>query len=274
LNKELADLAPSAQQPIDDWIEEAQALGRLIREGEDLQAQWSRYLGSKETAERQLAEAEVALKSHQLPEDVRDDALQQAADSVKTLQYYAEDATVKLAVYVTQIEGLQRAIGALDQTLQDGAERLAQLQQYQKRGADCKALTAFLRKNRDGFMQESWESLLSYASAFISAASGGEMTALQRDEDGDFRYVENGASFPIEGASGMQSAILGVALKLALGAAIGGMPGLLLLDEVTAAGSPENSATLVQLLKQQAEQIILITHREADAALADLVIEL
>ena len=97
------------------------------------------------------------------------------------------------------------------------------------------------------------------------------MTQFLRDEGG-FKYVENDAAMPVECASGMQTAILGVALKLALGAALGVKSPLLMLDEVTAAGSPENSAVFVGLLREQAGQVLLVTHREADAALADWVV--
>lgn len=150
------------------------------------------------------------------------------------------------------------------------ARREARAAQELRLGA-ISNLTAFLRKNRETFMADLWATILCYANDFISSASGGEMTALLR-EDGAFKYVENGTVFPIECASGMQTAILGVALKLALGAALGVRSSVLLLDEVTAAGSLENSATFVSLLREQAGQVLLVSHRETDSALADKVV--
>lgn len=86
--------------------------------------------------------------------------------------------------------------------------------------------------------------------------------------------MEGGREFPAELCSGMQGAILGVSLKLALGAALGAKGGVLLLDEATAGGTDENSLLFTSLLKQYGRQVVLVTHRSADAVSADNVIEL
>ena len=72
----------------------------------------------------------------------------------------------------------------------------------------------------------------------------------------------------------MQLAILGVAVKLALAAAIGSTFDVLLLDEVSAAASDENALRLTECLAATGQQVFLITHREADAVAAQDVIAL
>ena len=135
-------------------------------------------------------------------------------------------------------------------------------------------LMKYLRKNRDRYSQQIWDQLLSYTSSFIAEATNGDTSQLTRSADGEFVYVENGVEFPAELCSGMQGAILGVSLKLALGAALGAKGGVLLLDEATAGGTDENSLLFTSLLKQYGRQVVLVTHRSADAVSADNVIEL
>jgi ABC-type transport system involved in cytochrome bd biosynthesis fused ATPase/permease subunit len=63
-------------------------------------------------------------------------------------------------------------------------------------------------------------------------------------------------------------------LKLAMGAALGGPVDFMLFDEVSAAGEDENALLLTSLLKGVGAQVILISHRQADCAVADHVIAL
>lgn len=135
-------------------------------------------------------------------------------------------------------------------------------------------LSKYLRDNRDRFSKGAWDTLLSYASDFVRQASDGAISALQRDEQGDFTFVEDGDEMPLELASGMQLAILGVAVKLALGAAIGSNFDVLLLDEVSAAASDENALRLTECLAATGQQVFLISHRMADTVPAHDVIEL
>ncbi len=109
-------------------------------------------------------------------------------------------------------------------------------------------LGKYLRYNRDRFTKSAWDALLAYASDFVRQASDGAISALQRDEQGDFTFIEGGEPMPLELASGMQLAILGVGVKLALGAAVGSNFDVLLLDEVSAAASDENALRLTECL--------------------------
>lgn len=147
-----------------------------------------------------------------------------------------------------------------------------QAAQTRQRGVE--RLVKYLRANRDRFSAETWEQVLSFANAFVSSATGGGITALSRTQDGDFVYEEAGRWMPIALASGLQEDILGTGLKLALSAAIGGPADVALFDEVSAAGSDDNALLMTSLLRDTCPQTILISHRQADAAVADHVIEL
>ena len=197
----------------------------------------------------------------------------------------------------TTLEALSETLKNLEQQKQESAHALIiaerdereaseRLKELEKRAAvaekaslreqHARQLVTWLRKHREKFLQDTWEAILGYCGSFLREATGDEITELVRDSDkgGGFSYVENGVTRPVAVASGMQLAIMGVALKLALGAALGGSARLLILDEVTAPGTNENSLALVKLLKEHSPQTILVTHRQADTVFADTVIEL
>jgi DNA repair exonuclease SbcCD ATPase subunit len=164
------------------------------------------------------------------------------------------------------------------QTLQSkcsqARDEIENLKPKANRVLQMQALTKFLRSNRDRYLANIWTQITSYTNSFVSEVTGGEITELRRARSGDFVYVENGVERPVELASGMQGAILGVALKLALGAALGGARRLLLIDEATAGASDENSLLFTQLLKNFGGQSLMVTHRSADASVADHVLQL
>ena len=159
--------------------------------------------------------------------------------------------------------GLDRATGMLS-GLQQQAQRSERLTQLMK----------YLRDSRERFTTHAWANLLAYASSFVQEASGGALTELRRTAGGEFTYVEDGEELPLELASGQQLAILGVAAKLALAAAVGSSFEVLLLDEVSAAASDDNALQLATCLARTGQQILLVSHRDADAAVAADVIAL
>ena len=154
------------------------------------------------------------------------------------------------------------------------AARLGPLQQQAQRSERLTQLMKYLRDSRERFTTHAWANLLAYASTFVQEASGGALTELRRTAGGEFTYVEDGEELPLELASGQQLAILGVAAKLALAAAVGSSFEVLLLDEVSAAASDDNALQLATCLARTGQQILLVSHRDADAAVAGDVIAL
>jgi len=151
-------------------------------------------------------------------------------------------------------------------------EEIKDLQARSARHLLLARLAKYLRANRESFSKHAWDRLLGLASRFAEGASGGAMTALQRDQDGGFVYVEGGEERPIEVASGHQKAIFGVALKVALAQTLGSPFQTLLLDEVSAAAEEENALRLTEQLASFGSQIVLVSHRESDTVLAQSVV--
>lgn len=140
--------------------------------------------------------------------------------------------------------------------------------------ANHKKLLKYLRDNRSTFTTKVWETILSRCSAFVSSATGGQITEMSRTSEGQFQYLEEGIWMPVGAASGVQQAVLGVGVRLALVEALRAPGAFLLLDEVTAGSHDDLSIEIVRALKEAQDQIILVSHRQTDAAVADNLIEL
>ena len=164
------------------------------------------------------------------------------------------------------------ALNQISKQLAQAKEATEKLQPLVEKLHLRKLLIKFLKTNKSKYTEMLWQTLLSYTSEFVTEATGGETTELVRSADGEFLYRENGELRSVRVCSGMQGAILGVSLKLALGAATGSSSDVLLLDEATAGGTEENSLLFTQLLKRYGSQVLLVTHREADTAEADTII--
>ncbi len=206
--------------------------------------------------------------------EVPESTLRQAEQALLSLRESARTLEREEAVLKAEIGLHTKALANDQQQLQTLRQRHAETQAQLKHDSLLAELAKYLRDNRDRFTQQAWAALLAYANQFIQDASGGDMTELRRTADGDFTFVENGEELPLELASGMQLAILGVAIKLALAAAVGSRFEVLLFDEISAAASDENALRLTECLARSGQQVVLISHRSADAAVAQDVIAL
>ncbi len=268
---QLMDIA-TAMTAVADATDEALEAARQQHQRRQQQAAMRQVLQQTLTA----AQAEVDRHRHPAPEVPRatqgevDAALQAYQAAYQTYQEGEQALTAVRAELAHWGPALVDTRKRVEELVQQVAE-LDRLEQRQRR---LTALGKYLTDNRDRFMQSAWDSLLNYASAFIQSASNGALQSLRRDAKGEFLYVEDGVEMPLELASGMQQAILGVAVKLALAAAIGSNFDVLLLDEVSAAASDENALRLAECLAATGQQVFLISHRPADAVVAQSVIEL
>lgn len=135
-------------------------------------------------------------------------------------------------------------------------------------------LRKYLRDNKAAFMSDMWEQLMALTSEFVGQVTEGDVTAIGRDNDGDFWLEEDGERRPILAASGGQRAISGVGLRLALPSLLPTGSRLILLDEPSAELSDSTAAALAGALKAQDRQIILVTHREGEEFVSDSTITL
>lgn len=200
-----------------------------------------------------------------------------------------EDVEKAEATYSSLSKDLQRLSVQLSHTDRSYREKYAEfqlaqsgLEEAEKRAEDVRflikrrdtltRLIKYLRKNRDRFLSEVWSQLLGYASEFASMSTGGDIVAVSRSPEGEFLFDEGEGLQPIVTASGVQKAIIGVGVRLALAEALRTGTDFMLLDEVTAGASDEVSMAMTRALAASGVQIIAVTHRQNDAAVADNVI--
>ncbi|MEN6303759.1 MAG: AAA family ATPase [Armatimonadia bacterium] len=232
----------------------------------------------RKVAEQALAQArqEVEANSQPAPEVPRATEQSVAAALRRYQEDYQASQETEQAISSTQarLDQISSSLATARTQHAELARQVSELEALELRMSRLDELGKYLRDNRDRFTQSAWDNLLRYAGAFVQAASDGAMQGLRRDAKGDFTYLENGEEMSLKLASGMQLAILGVAVKLALAAAIGSNFDVLLLDEVSAAASDENALRLTECLAATGQQVFLISHRPADAVVAQSVIDL
>lgn len=203
---------------------------------------------------------------------VSSEQLEQSKQACSAAEQALNQAKLEDAALRERYAALTDALGLLSTEIASLQEKLAEAGKTRSRIALLDRLSKYLRANRDRFTAHAWNAVLAYASQFAREASGGDIEALVRLDDGRFAYQENGVSRDIELASGMQTSILGVGLKLALAAAVNSPFAVLLFDEVSAAASDENALRMTQELAQAGSQIVLVSHRDSDAAVAASVL--
>ena len=150
-------------------------------------------------------------------------------------------------------------------------EKIAKLQREKDTAA---SLAKYLRGNRDRFLQELWGQVMGYASDFSATCTGGAIERVERTTDGAFQFIEAGELAMIEGASGAQKSIMSIGVQLALDTLLPDTFGALLMDEPTSQMDVERSLMLTQTLAQTGRQIIMVSHREMDATVAQSHIHL
>ena len=147
---------------------------------------------------------------------------------------------------------------------EEARDDLLQSQRYNR-------LVQFLRTRRQEYMKDVWDTIMAVSSKLVRVSSKDSITKLT-NEDGDFHFVEEGISAPTSSASGAQKAFIGTAVKVGLARALYGSDSLLIFDEPTESCSEQYASSMAAMIASSARQVLLITHRENDQALADHII--
>ena len=229
-------------------------------------------------AEEKAANVELALKWEKLPEPPTD-------EQVEELKAALDRYTAELNAWEFSKERLRTAVESdklgmeFAEKVLEGAQKLLTSlldNQSEAIAAEAKAkkysrLVQFLRTKRQDYMKEVWDMVMGVASKLVRQSSQGTVTRVA-NEDGDFYYEEEGNMSPTPSASGAQKAMIGTSLRIALGRALYGSDSLMIFDEPTESCKEHNAASMAATLATSAKQVLLITHRETDQALAENII--
>ena len=103
---------------------------------------------------------------------------------------------------------------------------------------------------------------------------GGAVTAVGRDNKGKFTFTEGGEELPVAAASGAQQSLMGLGVQLAMASMLPSPLATILLDEPGSDMDQEHSLTLATLLAADHNQLLMVSHRELDGAVANNTIAL
>lgn len=162
---------------------------------------------------------------------------------------------------------LSTAQGVLNELLSDRQKA----REDSEKAARCQRLVRFLRERRQTYLKQVWDVISGVSSHLVNQASRGAITRVI-SQDGEFFFEENGVLVPAVEASGAQKGLIGSSLRVGLARALYGSDALLIFDEPTESCSEENASALSAMLANSAKQVLLITHRETDQALAKNII--
>lgn len=186
-----------------------------------------------------------------------------------------KDRHVELSTKVSQAQNelhhQQKLLDLARQAFDSLNEKLRIAVEAEIEAKKCDRLVRFLRDGRQGYMKQVWNTILAISSRLVRDASSGAITRIEND-DGDFLFEEDGVLAPTTSASGAQKSFIGGALRIGLGRALYGSDSLLMFDEPTESCSERHATGMSAMLATSAKQVLLITHRENDQALAQHII--
>lgn len=190
----------------------------------------------------------------------------------------ANEANRTASVAVTRLQGQLSEVTAELRNKKTSLSRAEannqKMAELQARLNTTKQLAKYLKEERIKFMNGVWSMILGTATNFINKSTSGWITAVGRNEAGDFTFTENGfEAIAKESASGAQKAFIGTALKVGLAQAKMGSHSMVLLDEPTADMSNARAGQLAAGLMGLSGQKIMITHRSSERMIAQNVIQ-
>jgi len=237
-----------------------------------------------------LAKAEKALTDNEVTLQLLNDQLEampepptdEEVSAAEALEITYRDA---LTMWKEKRQELQSAVAAAEQTLKHQSQLLKlakeKLEGLQARNAAALEhtvlakkygrLVQFLRERRQQYLKEVWDTVMGVSSRLVRTASKDLITKIT-NEDGEFLFEEDGIMAPTASASGAQKAMIGVSLRVGLARALYGKDSLLIFDEPTESCREHNAASLAAMIAVSAKQVLLITHRETDQALAENIV--
>jgi DNA repair exonuclease SbcCD ATPase subunit len=246
-----------------NWLESATASNIVNKAAKDLDTAKQ----SLEQAHRQLKEMSDVVQNSPIDLVLLHQEYETAQSEMQATQQQVSDTLARRAAHSNLIKEIETRIRAGEAA----ADRCSELV---KERDTSKRLVSYLKTNRDRFMSQLWQQVMGYASDFASECTGGAIEKVVRTDAGTFEFIEQGENLPMAAASGAQKSIMSVGVQLAFDALLPDSFGAVLLDEPTSQMDEDHSLTLTEMLANSGRQIIMVSHREADASLAQAHINL
>ncbi len=270
--EEVNGLTPKFSGDVEDEI------SKLRNEYHELKLEYNhaiQYEAKVQACERQLVNLQSELSKHTIDDNEWSDSdLAIAQSELEDFTLELQKITEKLAADKYKHDAMERDKKTKSAAAVKAKENFDNLARIEKDQADGKALQTYLRNNRARIMADTWTSVTSLTSSYVSDITEGLISDLTRDSSGGFTVNEGGFTTPVEELSGARQSIVGLGLRVALGKAFFGNNSFILLDEVTADCSDNNAAAIAGMLQALDSQVLFVTHRTGDAVNATHIISL
>ena len=231
------------------------------KEAASKQAESAKLQGRLESIDKSLAALNEKLAD--LPEALEHKEVHSLEKEIKAGAERIQAVKERLSCAVNARGECKYSLTAAEAALKTAEDTNAALDKAEQRKTAATQLQAYLKSNRETFMDRTWANLLAYASSMCSDVTGGAIQQLQRNSD-SFTYLEDENEMPIASASGAQSSLMGLALKMALAGRLQDNFQCLLLDEVSADMDEPHSQAVMAFLRSTGQQIIAVSHRDMD----------
>lgn len=219
-----------------------------------------------------VEQAKAELEALVPPEDVDADkhladaraALAKCSAHLATVTAKEQEAGHNLRFSKMQLTNLQGQVGNCMSKIEADEKVRARYQTGSLRLTRIDQLQKLIKEVAEGHMVKVWSNFMAHASRFANLCTGGDISALARDDEGNFTFIEDGEEMQLEEASGAQEAIIGLAVQLALASAAPCNLNVLLLDEPTADMDPDRSLATISALGALGQQIVFVSHHQTD----------
>jgi DNA repair exonuclease SbcCD ATPase subunit len=234
-------------------------------------------------AEKALSDNEVALKLlndqlEAMPEPPTDEELAAAVRAETSYQQALNDFNAAKQALTFAVSEAKSAFRFEEQKHANAEDKCEQHKATAEKALEhttlakkYSRLVQFLRERRQQYLKEVWDTVMGVSSRLVRTASKDLITKIT-NEEGEFLFEEDGIMAPTASASGAQKAMIGVSLRVGLARALYGKDSLLIFDEPTESCREHNAASLAAMIARSAQQVLLITHRETDQALAENIV--
>ena len=266
--------------PFDESVleQDQEKLGELLAQHKDIK----RQLSNKENYETEYNTASERATAAKTKREAIEKELAEIGDvdvvsvSAKSQELHtkAMEAEQAYSKAKQELSSIDLAIKGFEQEIRKAEDLMQRRAVLERRSANFDGLTKYLRSNRATFMSELWEQLMALTSQFVFDVTGGRIERIERSENGEFLYVEDGRTMAYTRLAGGFKAIAGVGLRLALSSLLPAGVSVLVLDEPSSELRDDMAAALAGALRAQDRQIVLVTHRVGEEYTADAVTEL
>lgn len=186
---------------------------------------------------------------------------------------YKSQLEIDIVKVKSEISFLTNQIKTIDSSIEKSKNTSTILSSHIFEFDGFTAIAKQLSSSRSMYSKKLWDTLTSFASTIVSNSSNNLVSSIEY-ENGEVFFVQDSIKQPISNASGAQKAHIGTALRVAMCSTLYSNSSMLIFDEPTESMSEFQASLLVANLANLGRQVIIITHRDKDQALANNIIQL